>query len=162
MAGFFDQIEPLKQTALAELRAAARPRRFGTDQRRVDRAKRQIHAADENSACSRKRKSPPPAELTNARKVETRSLRSLPRRERIGNESRAAEGTDRFHAARPPPRARAIASAHASHRRYVARSANRFLPSPTAGDRGRISCFDALTRPRPPARADSLLLFYLN
>ena len=74
---FLNEIEPLKQTALAELKAAPDLAALGTDQGRVARAERQIHRADETARHAPKEEKPAAGKLINARQGRTRSRARL-------------------------------------------------------------------------------------
>ena len=148
-----NEIEPLKQTALAELKAAPDLAALEQTKGAWIGAERQVHRADETARHASKEEKPAAGKAHQRRQSRTRSrARRTPRR--TGTESRAAEGADRFHAARTPPRARQTPSAHAGDRGHRPQlPQNRLCRRRRPGDRGRISLLRRAQHPRRPSRA---------
>ncbi len=103
MTGFLDQIEPLKQSALAELQAA--PDLAALEQARVNYlgSNGKFTALMKQLGTLPKEEKPAAGKAINSAKVELEAALAE-RRARTGTQSRAAQGTDRFHPARTPPR----------------------------------------------------------
>ena len=148
-----DEIEPLKQAALAEFKAApdlaALEQTKGTwigPNGKFTALMKQLGTLLEGRKARRR-------QSHQRRQGRTRSrARRAPRG--TGTESRAAEGADRFHLARPPPRARQTASAHAGHRGHRPQlPQDRFRRRRRAGDRGRVSLLRRAQHARRPSRA---------
>ncbi len=152
MAGFLDEIEPLKQAALGGIESRARPRRARTNQGRVDRAARQVHRADETARHAVEGGKTRRRQGHQRRQSRTRSRAGrTPRRTRTAG--RAAQGTDRFHAARTPPCARQAPSAHAGDRGHRPQlPQNRFRRRRRPGNRGRIPLLRRAQHARRPSR----------
>ncbi len=107
-----------------------------------------------------KEEKPAAGKAINAAKVELEAaLRFAPRRTRT--QSRAAQGTDRFHFARTPPRARQTASAHAGDRRHRAQLSAKSVSSSPTGQRLRMNIIASTRSTRPPTipRATRKTLF---
>ena len=153
MAGFLDEIEPLKQTALAELKAAPDLAALEQTKGAWIGPNGKFTALMKQLGTLSKEEKPAAGKLINAAKVELEAALVVAPRG-TGTESRAAERADRFHAARTPPRARQIASAHAGHRRHRPRvPQDWFRRRRRAGDRGRVSLLRRAQHARRPSRA---------
>ncbi len=112
---FLNEIEPLKQTALAELKAAPDLAALEQTKGAWIGPNGKFTALMKQLGTLSKEEKPAAGKLINAAKVELEAA-LVSRREELETESRAAERTDRFYVARTPPRARQIASAYAGHR----------------------------------------------
>ena len=133
-----DDIEPLKQAALAELKSAP-------DLAALEQSKGawigphgKFTALMKQLGTLSKEEKPAAGKLINAAKVELEAALAE-RRGELELEGRVAQGTDRFQRARTPPYPRQTASAHASDRGYRPQlPQNRFRRRRRPGNRGRI------------------------
>ena len=100
-----------------------------------------------------KEEKPAAGKLINAAKVGLEAaLRFAPRTTRT--QRRPAQGADRFHPARPPPRPRQTASPHPGDRRHRPRvPQDRLCRGRRPGNRGRISLLRRPQHARRPSRA---------
>ena len=139
MAGFLDQIEPVKQSALAELRAA-------TDLAALEQARvsylgsnGKFTALMKQLGGLAKEEKPAAGKAINSAKVELEAALAQ-RRGELELKRRAAAGTDRFHPARTPPCGRQAPSADAGYRGYCPQlPQDRVRGGGWAGGRGRVS-----------------------
>ena len=134
MAGFLDEIEPLKQTALAELKGAPDLAALEQTKGKWIGPNGRFTALMKQLGTLPKEEKPAAGKLINAAKVELEAA-LVSRREEL--ELKAAlpkEPTD-FTLPGTPPHSRQIASAHASHRRHRPRlPQNRFCRGRRAGN----------------------------
>jgi phenylalanyl-tRNA synthetase alpha subunit len=117
MAGFLDEIEPLKQTARAELKAAPDLAALEQSKGAWIGPNGKFTTLMKQLGTLSKEEKPAAGKLINAAKVELEAA-LLERRSELRAGRRAAQTSHGFHSARSAPRAGQTASAHASHRRH--------------------------------------------
>ena len=162
MGGFLDQIEPLKQAALAELRAA--PDMAALEQARVSYlgSHGKFTALMKQLGALAKEEKPAAGKAVNSAKVELETALAQ-RRGELGTQSRPAQEPDRFHPARTPPRRLGKLHPLTQVTEDIVRSFRKigFVVADGPEVEDEYHCFDALNTPADHPARDTQDTFYL-